>query len=73
VIKSAELVRCVTDEEAFDTFAVDRLEAAAGVKQRVMKFVQTHPGFRLVEPRFTPNFRLAGFPIGWALHKKLLN
>lgn len=63
VVKNAELVRAATDEQAFDVFVGDHLEAAAGVKQPVMKFIEAHAGFRLVEPRFMSIEQAMGTPI----------
>lgn len=67
-LKNAQLVRFVTGEESMDRFLADRMEAAAGVKQPILKFMQQHSGLRLIEPRFmaieqamgTPNGRPAG-------------
>jgi len=48
-LKQATLVRA---EESFDLFLRDKLEAVAGVKQAVVRFVADHPGVRLLDGRF---------------------
>ncbi|MBO0715661.1 MAG: transporter substrate-binding domain-containing protein [Acidimicrobiales bacterium] len=45
----AQLVR--TDNGLF-TFSDEQLEAAAGVRQSIEAFVASHPGVRVIEPRF---------------------
>jgi polar amino acid transport system substrate-binding protein len=48
-LKQATLVR---DEESFDRFLRDGLEAVAGVKQAVVRFVEASPVARLLPGRF---------------------
>lgn len=48
-LKHATLVRA---EDSFAVFVRDRLEAVAGVKQAVVRFVAAHPGVRLLDGRF---------------------
>jgi polar amino acid transport system substrate-binding protein len=45
----AQLVRA---GDGVMTFFEQQLEAAAGVRQPIEAFVATHPGVRLIEPRF---------------------
>jgi polar amino acid transport system substrate-binding protein len=45
----AEVVR---GSEGTSVFSEQRLEVAAGIRQPVVDFVATHPGTRLLEPRF---------------------
>lgn len=48
-LKAATLVRV---EDAFEDFLRQRLEAVAGVKQPVARFVEDHPGTRMLPGRF---------------------
>jgi len=48
-LKHATLVRA---EDSFEAFVRDKLEAVAGVKQAVVRFVAAHPGVRLLDGRF---------------------
>jgi len=48
-LKHATLVRA---EESFDVFVHDKLEAVAGVKQAVVRFIAAHPEMRLLDGRF---------------------
>ena len=44
--------RLVRDSDGVVAFTEQQLEAAAGVRQPMEAFVASHPGVRLVEPRF---------------------
>jgi polar amino acid transport system substrate-binding protein len=67
-LKHAQLVRSQTGPAAMDMFVADKLEAAAGVKQPIVLYAKSHPGLRVIEPRFmaieqamgTPRARYAG-------------
>jgi len=67
-LKAATLVRRATGPEALEMFVAEKLEAAAGVKQPIVKFIKERPGLRLIEPPFmqikqamgTPKERTAG-------------
>ena len=48
-LKQATLIR---DEESFDRFLADKLEAVAGVKQGVVRFAAAHPEVRVLPGRF---------------------
>jgi polar amino acid transport system substrate-binding protein len=48
-LKHATLVR---GEHSFETFLRDKLEAVAGVKQAVVRFVTAHPEVQLLDGRF---------------------
>jgi polar amino acid transport system substrate-binding protein len=48
-LKNATLVR---DEDSFDRFVTDKLEAVAGVKQGVVRFASAHPEVRILPGRF---------------------
>ncbi|HEX4410447.1 MAG TPA: ABC transporter substrate-binding protein [Xanthobacteraceae bacterium] len=51
-LKSATLVRASTGPEAMDMFLSADLDAAAGVRQPIVKFMSEHAGLRLIEPSF---------------------
>jgi polar amino acid transport system substrate-binding protein len=51
-LKAATLVRAATGPEAMQMFVDDKLEAAAGVRQPMVKFINVTPGLRLIEPSF---------------------
>ena len=51
-LKAATLVRAATGPQALQMFVADKLEAGAGVKQPVVKFIDENPGLRLIEPPF---------------------
>ena len=51
-LKAATLVRAATGPEAMRMFVDDKLEAAAGVRQPMVKFINVTPGLRLIEPSF---------------------
>ncbi|NUZ04620.1 ABC transporter substrate-binding protein [Piscinibacter koreensis] len=69
-LKNAELVRAATSEASIDTFAEQRLDAAAGVRQPLEQYAREHPGFRVLPGRFTairqamalPRSRAAALP-----------
>jgi polar amino acid transport system substrate-binding protein len=51
-LKAASLVRSATGPEAMHMFVTANLEAAAGVRQPIVKFMNDTPGLRLIEPSF---------------------
>jgi polar amino acid transport system substrate-binding protein len=67
-LKAATLVRFATGWEALEMFVSEKLEAAAGVRQPIVKFMNTHRDLRRIEPPFmeikqavgTPKERTAG-------------
>lgn len=67
-IKRATLVRAPTSPAAIESFAKDRLEVAAGVKQPLVEYARSHPEVRMLPGRFmvieqamaTPKGRTAG-------------
>ena len=67
-LTSATLVRAATGPDALEQFLTQKLEAAAGVRQPILQFVNNHPDMRLIEPPFmeirqamgTPKTRLLG-------------
>jgi polar amino acid transport system substrate-binding protein len=63
-LKHAELVRSATSAEALEQFLADGLEAAAGVRQPLVKFAQARPGLRVLDGRFTAIEQAVATPIG---------
>jgi polar amino acid transport system substrate-binding protein len=63
-VKHATLVRAPTGPAALDMFLRDRLEAAGGVKQPLVKFAASHPEVRLMEGRFMAIQQAMGTPKG---------
>jgi polar amino acid transport system substrate-binding protein len=67
-IRHAELVRAPDSLAALEIFLKDGLDAAAGVRQPIVRFAQAHPGLRVMDGRFmvieqamaTPRGRPAG-------------
>ncbi len=52
-LTNAELVRADTSAGAVDLFARGGLGAAAGVRQPLLAYAAAHPGFRVIDGRFT--------------------
>jgi len=63
-LKNATLVRLDTGPHALENFVADKLEAAGGVRQPVVKFINEHPGLRLIEPSFMEIRQAMGMPKG---------
>jgi polar amino acid transport system substrate-binding protein len=61
-LKAATLVRSTTGPDAMQMFVDDNLEAAAGVRQPVVKFISETPGLRLIEPSFMEIRQAMGMP-----------
>ncbi len=51
-LKHAELVRAPSSAAAMELFLNERLDAAAGVRQPLVKFAAAHAGLRVMEERF---------------------
>jgi polar amino acid transport system substrate-binding protein len=60
--KSAQLVRCPTAAAAFALFLQDGLDAAAGVKQVLRKFADTHGELRILDDSFMTIRQAMGTP-----------
>jgi polar amino acid transport system substrate-binding protein len=58
------LVRVPTSAGAIDVFLKDKLEAAAGVKQLLVEFANTHPNVRVMDGRFMAIEQAMGTPKG---------
>lgn len=63
-LKQATPVRAETSEAAIQLFVRDKLEAAAGVKQPLVTFAQTTPGYRVIPGRFMAIEQAMGVPRG---------
>lgn len=63
-IRVASLVRATTSADAIQLFVDQKLDAAAGVKQPLVQFASTHPGYRVVEGRFMAIEQAMGTPRG---------
>ena len=63
-LKHAELVRTSTSAGAMEMFLAEGLDAAAGVRQPLLRFAATHPGLRVIEGRFTAIQQAMGMPKG---------
>jgi polar amino acid transport system substrate-binding protein len=61
-IKHATLVRAATGPAAMDMFVADKLEVAAGVKQPIVQYANSHPGLRVIEQRFMAIEQAMGTP-----------
>jgi polar amino acid transport system substrate-binding protein len=61
-LKHATLVRAPTGPAAMDMFVADKLEAAAGVKQPIVAYATSHPGLRVIAPRFMAIEQAMGTP-----------
>jgi polar amino acid transport system substrate-binding protein len=63
-LKKATLVPARTSSENADLFLKEGLEAAAGVKQPLVRFAAEHPGVRVIEGRFMVIEQAMGTPQG---------
>ena len=63
-VKHAELVRAPSSAAALDMFLEAQLDAAAGVRQPLVRFAQTHPYLRVMEGRFMAIEQAMGVPLG---------
>jgi polar amino acid transport system substrate-binding protein len=61
-IKHAQLVRVPTSPDAITTFVAEKLEVAAGVKQPIVAYANTHPGVRVLPGRFMVIEQAVGIP-----------
>ncbi|NHO31420.1 transporter substrate-binding domain-containing protein [Acetobacter fallax] len=63
-LKHAALERAATSAAAIDLFVDEGLEAAAGVRQPLLAYAASHPGFRVIDGRFTAIEQAVGVPKG---------
>ncbi len=66
-IKHATLVPAPTGGQAIAMFVTDKLEAAANVKQPLLKYVEGNPGFRVIPGRFMEIRQAMAVPKGRTL------
>lgn len=63
-VKHAELVRAPSSAAALGMFMEDRLDAAAGVRQPLVRFAETHRNLRVMDERFMAIEQAMGVPKG---------
>jgi len=63
-LKHAALVRAPDGVDALEMFLGEKIDAAAGVKQPIVAFAASHPGLRVIEPRFMVIEQAMGTPKG---------
>jgi polar amino acid transport system substrate-binding protein len=63
-LRHASLIRSETSAGAVDLFVQRDLDAAAGVKQPLLGYAAAHPGFRVIDGRFTAIEQAIGTPKG---------
>ena len=63
-LKHAKIVRAPTSPEAIETFVAQKLDAAAGVRQPLVQFADSHPGYRVMDGRFMAIEQAMGTPKG---------
>jgi polar amino acid transport system substrate-binding protein len=63
-VRHAELVRAPSSSAALEMFVRDKLEAAAGVRQPLVRFAKSHPGLRVMDERFMAIEQAMGVPKG---------
>ncbi|MBS0448732.1 MAG: ABC transporter substrate-binding protein [Proteobacteria bacterium] len=61
-LQQATLVRAETSGGAIELFVRDGLEAAAGVRQPLERYAAAHPGYRVIDGRFTAIEQAMGMP-----------
>jgi polar amino acid transport system substrate-binding protein len=71
-LKHAELVRADTSEDAVRLFVEAGLDAAAGVKQPLVKFARNNNGYRVIEEAFTAIEQAMGTPRGRPVGRRYL-
>ena len=71
-LKHAQLIRTKGGDAAFKLFVVDRLEALAGLRPRLVKDHDNLPGSRIIYGRFTAVQQAIGIPKGRLVGVKYL-
>ena len=61
-IRNAELVRAPDSQAALEMFVKDGLDAAAGVRQPIVRFAAGNPGLRVMDGRFMAIEQAMGVP-----------
>jgi len=73
VIKRATLVRAPSPQASIELFTNERLEAVAGVKQPLIAYAASHPGYRMLPGRFMVIEQALAIPRGRPLAARHLN
>jgi polar amino acid transport system substrate-binding protein len=60
----ATLVRYPSPPQALEGYLADKLEVAAGVKQQLIQFAKSHPGYRVMDGYFQEIREAMGVPLG---------
>jgi len=63
-ITHAQLVRASSVDDSVDLFFRDHLDALAGLRPLLLDVTKTHPGYRVLEERFTAVRQAIGAPRG---------
>ena len=71
-IKQATLVRAPSPPASIELFAKERLEALAGVKQPLVAYAASHPGYRVLAGRFMVIEQALAIPRGRPLAARYL-
>jgi polar amino acid transport system substrate-binding protein len=71
-IKQATLVRAPSPPASIELFAKERLEAVAGVKQPLVAYAASHPGYRVLPGRFMVIEQALAIPRGRPLAARYL-
>jgi polar amino acid transport system substrate-binding protein len=71
-IKQATLVRAPSPPVSIELFAKERLEAVAGVKQPLVAYAASHPGYRVLPGRFMVIEQALAIPRGRPLAARYL-
>ena len=71
-IKQATLVRASSPPASIELFAKERLEALAGVKQPLVAYAASHPGYRVLPGRFMVIEQALAIPRGRPLAARYL-
>jgi polar amino acid transport system substrate-binding protein len=63
-ITHADLVRAASVDDSVDLFFRDHLDALAGLRPLLLDVMKTHPGYRVLDGRFTAVLQAIGAPRG---------
>jgi polar amino acid transport system substrate-binding protein len=72
-LKNATLVRAPSPAAAVELFVKERPEALAGVKQPLVAYAASHPGYRVLPGRFMVIEQAMAIPRGRPLAARYLN
>jgi polar amino acid transport system substrate-binding protein len=63
-LQHATLVRYPNPPLALEGYVADKIDVAAGVKQQLIAFAKTHPGYRVMDGHFQEIREAMGVPLG---------